>query len=142
MFTDPEFAQFSQEIGIASLGASEKECVALARLYFFTIEFGLSTEGEEFDEEKRNVKVYGAGLLSCFDELKFCVTRDAKVYRFEPDAVIAMKPEVTQFQQGYFYTKSFTEAICKLGAYISTMKRPFVLRYDPFTQSVVKLSDG
>ncbi|VDK27363.1 unnamed protein product [Gongylonema pulchrum] len=134
MLTSSEFAQFSQEIGLASLGAPEDICTALARvfyyfklslflplklffshqLYFFTIEFGLSTEGEEFDEKRRNLKVYGAGLLSCFDELKFCVTSEAKLKPFEPKAVIATEPEVTQFQQCYFYTKSFEEAICKL----------------------------
>ncbi|VDK35912.1 unnamed protein product [Anisakis simplex] len=32
MFADPRFAQFSEEIGLASLGASEEECREIARV--------------------------------------------------------------------------------------------------------------
>ncbi|VDM95954.1 unnamed protein product [Thelazia callipaeda] len=114
MLINPEFAQLTQEIGIASLGSSEENCKALARLYFFTVEFGLLTEGQEFDIQKRNLKVYGAGLLSCFDELKFCVSRNAVVRRFEPKDAILMEPEVTKFQNGYFYSTSINEALNKI----------------------------
>uniref|UniRef100_A0A158Q755 BH4_AAA_HYDROXYL_2 domain-containing protein n=1 Tax=Elaeophora elaphi TaxID=1147741 RepID=A0A158Q755_9BILA len=125
MFLNPAYAQLSQEIGIASLGSSEKDCNALIHLYFFTIEFGLLVDGEKFDEKKRNLKVYGAGLLSCFDELKFCVSSEAKIYQFEPADVIEMEPEVTKFQKGYFYSKSINEAFHKIRSYVSTIEKPF-----------------
>merc|ERR1711868_344557 len=64
LFADPSFAQFSQEIGLASLGASEEEISKLVSCYFFTVEFGLCREGDD-------MKVYGAGLLSSAAELEF-----------------------------------------------------------------------
>jgi len=68
MFAHKEFADFSQEIGLASLGASEVELKRLAAIYWFTIEFGMCK-----DPDGKN-KAYGAGILSSVGELEYCVS--------------------------------------------------------------------
>lgn len=62
MFAHKDFSDFSQEIGLASLGASERELARLAAIYWFTIEFGMC-------KENGAMKAYGAGILSSVGEL-------------------------------------------------------------------------
>ena len=44
MFAHKAFADFSQEIGLASLGADELTVKKLGAIYWFTIEFGMCME--------------------------------------------------------------------------------------------------
>lgn len=62
MFAHKEFGDFSQDIGLASLGASELEIKRLAAIYWFTIEFGMCYQDGK-------PKAYGAGILSSVGEL-------------------------------------------------------------------------
>jgi phenylalanine-4-hydroxylase len=77
MFADPDFADFSQEIGLASLGASDADIKRLATCYWHSVEFGLVRQRSSHaaadctsDATATTVKAYGAGLLSSFGELE------------------------------------------------------------------------
>ncbi len=62
LLTDPRFAGFSQAIGAAGLKAAKEDYAWLIRLYWFTIEFGLTVEAGK-------IKALGSGLASSPTEL-------------------------------------------------------------------------
>jgi len=129
LFADPEFAQFSQEIGLASLGASDEMIEKLATLYWFTVEYGICLE-------RGNKKAFGAGLLSSFGELQYCLTDEPSHEPFDPNVTAVTKYPITSFQPKYFIAESFADAKSKLMTWTSTIKRPFQVRYNPYTQRV------
>lgn len=57
MLTHPDFAAFTHTYGQLGKNATPQQRVYLARLYWFTVEFGLVKEGS-------NTKIYGGGILS------------------------------------------------------------------------------
>ena len=70
LLTDSRFAEFSQRIGAAGLGATPKDYAWLIRLYWFTIEFGLTRADGK-------IKALGSGLASSPTELPFAVESTA-----------------------------------------------------------------
>ncbi|XP_078310212.1 phenylalanine-4-hydroxylase-like [Crassostrea virginica] len=129
LFADPAFAQFSQEIGLASLGAPDEYIKKLATCYWFTVEFGLCKQGKD-------LKAYGAGLLSSFGELQYCLTDAAEKKTFDPAVTCDQEYPITSYQPLYFVADSFETAKEKMREYAKTIPRPFSVRYNPYTQSV------
>ncbi|XP_048011310.1 phenylalanine-4-hydroxylase [Megalobrama amblycephala] len=134
LFADPSFALFSQEIGLASLGAPDEFIEKLATVYWFTVEFGLCKQGNE-------VKAYGAGLLSSFGELQYCLTDKPKLQPFEPEKTCLQKYPITEFQPVYFVAESFEDAKEKVRKFAATIPRPFTVHYNPYTQSIEVLDN-
>ncbi|KAI4470952.1 aromatic amino acid hydroxylase [Holotrichia oblita] len=135
LLANPSFAQFSQELGLASLGACDEDVDKLATLYFFTVEFGLCKQNGE-------LKVYGAGLLSSVAELKHAISTPDKVKRFDPEITCIQECIITAYQNAYWYTDSFEEAKEKMRKYAEQIQKPFGIRYNPYTQSVDVLSNA
>lgn len=108
LLANPSFAQFSQEIGLASLGAADEDIDKLATLYFFTVEFGLCKQVDG------TFKVYGAGLLSSVAELQHAITTAEKIKKFDPEVTIHEECIITSYQNHYYYTDSFDEAKLKM----------------------------
>ena len=139
LFADPAFAQFSQEIGLASLGASDEFieklatvghvlgiCLYTLQLYFqcywFTIEFGLCRQNGK-------LKAFGAGLLSSYGELEWCLSGELvrlfislriplsgkpELQSFDPVKTGVQKYPITEHQPLYFVTESFEDAKAKM----------------------------
>ncbi|XP_031619504.1 protein henna [Contarinia nasturtii] len=129
LFADPAFAQFSQEIGLASLGAPDDYIERLATCFWFTVEYGLCRQDGE-------VKAYGAGLLSSFGELEYCLTDKPELREFEPSKTGEQKYPITEYQPVYFVSDSFEDAKEKMIKYANTIPRPFGVRYNAYTQSI------
>ncbi|CAF1522419.1 unnamed protein product [Adineta ricciae] len=129
LFSDPDFAKFSQEIGMASLGASDEYISRLEAVYWFTIEFGLCVENNER-------KAYGAAILSSFGELQYCLSGKSSVIPFDPFRASIEPHETSTYQPTYFLAESFKDATEKFQQYAMTIPRPFSIHYNPYTQSI------
>uniref|UniRef100_A0A8B9NMR3 phenylalanine 4-monooxygenase n=1 Tax=Accipiter nisus TaxID=211598 RepID=A0A8B9NMR3_9AVES len=135
LFADPSFAQFSQEIGLASLGAPDDFIEKLATVYWFTVEFGLCKEGD-------SLKAYGAGLLSSFGELQYCLSSEPEIQPLVLEKTAVQKYPVTEFQPVYYVAESFKDAKEKLRKFAQTIPRPFSVRYNPYTQRIEVLDNA
>ena len=72
LLTHPAFATFNETYGKLGLNASKEERWFLARLYWFTIEFGLVGSRPE------NRRIYGGGILSSPSETLYALSGDEK----------------------------------------------------------------
>jgi phenylalanine-4-hydroxylase len=129
LFADKTFADFSQEIGLASLGATDDQIIRLARCYWFSVEFGLCLE----DGER---KAYGAGLLSSFGELEYSMSDEPEVRPWDPENAGMQDFPITTYQPIYYAANSFEDARLQMSAYASSFSRPFNVRFDPYTSRV------
>lgn len=101
---DPVYADHLCEYGKGGLKAMRLDAITmLARLYWYTIEFGLMRTGA-------GVRAYGAGLLSSGGELAYCVD-DPKPRRrpFELERILRTDYRIDRYQDSYFVIDSFAQ---------------------------------
>ena len=105
MLAHPVFADYMEAYGKGGLRAAGKGVLHnLARLYWYTVEFGLINRADE------GMQIYGAGIVSSKTESVFCL-EDASPSRihFELLRVMRSKYRIDDFQQVYFVIGSFEE---------------------------------
>lgn len=67
LLTNPSFANYTQAYGKMGLNATKEQRVFLARLYWFTVEFGLLDTPE-------GLRIYGGGILSSPSETQYALS--------------------------------------------------------------------
>jgi phenylalanine-4-hydroxylase len=100
MFTNRDFADFSQFIGHGARIATDEQLEELGRLYWFTVEFGLI-------EEEGELKAYGAGLLSSFGELENAFTDKVERRPFDLEQVINTSYDYSDMQPVLYVIPSY-----------------------------------
>ena len=101
---NPVFADHMQAYGAGGLKAHGLgACEQLARLYWYTIEFGLM-------RQHGNIRAYGAGILSSSGELVHAV-KSAEPRRIALDLLRCMRTRynIDSYQQTYFVIDSFQQ---------------------------------
>ena len=113
MFTNPNFADYSQFVGHGARLASDKQLEELGRLYWFTIEFGLV-------EHEGDIKAYGAGLLSSFGELEHAFSDKVERRPFDLEQVINHDYTYSDMQPVLYVIPSYAELKEVTRKYISS----------------------
>ena len=106
----PIFADFLQRFGrAASAAVTDEQVEAMARLFWFTVEFGLIREANE-------VKVYGSGLISSHGDAANALGPDCDRRPFALDAVLAQPFAIDRFQEVLFMIESFEQLFAAVAA--------------------------
>jgi phenylalanine-4-hydroxylase len=131
MLSDPAFAEFSQEIGLACLGAPDEYVDKLSSLYWYSVEFGICMESD-------GLKGYGAGVLSSAAEMKNAIeSNEVQRLPFDAHKMAEQKISYVGLQNTYYYPETFEEAMKKIREFATSIPRPFQFRYDPYTERLL-----
>jgi len=106
MLADKRFADYMAAYGRGGLRALKFGTLKqLARLYWYTVEFGLIQEPE-------GLRIYGAGIVSSFGESVFALD-DVSPNRimFDLERVLRTEYRIDDYQQNYFIIPSLDELL-------------------------------
>lgn len=97
---NPEFATFTHWIGKLGIQCNHEQQVALARIYWFTIEFGLIREAGA-------TKIFGGGILSSPKEITHSLDLEQVSHHpFDIDTILRTRYRIDIPQPNYFVMES------------------------------------
>jgi phenylalanine-4-hydroxylase len=106
LLANPVFADYMQAYGRGGLRADGfGSLTSLARLYWYTVEFGLIRHGDA-------LKLYGAGIVSSYGESMFALD-DPSPHRlgFDLKRIMRTQYRIDDYQQTYFVIDSFEDLL-------------------------------
>jgi phenylalanine-4-hydroxylase len=104
LLTQPVFADYMQAYGQGGLRAERRGMLKqLARLYWYTVEFGLMDTAE-------GLRIYGAGIVSSLGESLFSLD-DPSPNRigFDLERIMRTDYRIDDYQQSYFVIQSYRD---------------------------------
>jgi phenylalanine-4-hydroxylase len=102
---NPVFADYMQRYGQGGLKAMRLGGLdELARLYWYTVEFGLINT-------PAGIRIYGAGILSSGGEVEYCLTRGTKSRHIRLDIERCLRTlyKIDSYQETYFVIDSYQQ---------------------------------
>lgn len=103
LLTDYRFAAFSEAYGKAGLQADKRDHAMLARLFWFTVEFGLIQTPD-------GLRSYGAGIVSSPGELVYALESDLPDRKpLDPVEALRTPYRIDIFQTVYFVIECFDQ---------------------------------
>jgi len=104
MLFDPVFADYMQAYGLGGVKAEGLDALSwLARLYWYTVEFGLIQTPE-------GLRSYGAGILSSPGEVEYATTSPKpRRILFDLRRIMRSRYRIDAYQETYFVIRSFQQ---------------------------------
>ena len=106
LLVHPVFADYMQAYGQGGLRSMHYGAIhRLARLYWYTVEFGLIRDGDR-------LQLYGAGIVSSGSESRFALESNSpNRLGFDLRRIMRTKYRIDDFQQNYFVIESFEQLL-------------------------------
>ena len=96
------YTDFMQKFGELAASASAEDQIMLARLYWFTVEFGLI-------QSNKDLQIYGAGIVSSVNESKYALSNKPQKYELDLVEVFRTLYRIDIMQPIYFVISSFDQ---------------------------------
>ncbi|WP_434938112.1 phenylalanine 4-monooxygenase [Shewanella sp. HL-SH8] len=136
LLTNPAFANFSHIYGQLGLAASKEDRIFLARLYWFTVEFGL------VQAKGGPLNIYGGGILSSPGETLYALSDKPELKPFDLLDVLRTPYRIDIMQPIYYVIEDieYLDEISKMDIMAYVKKARELGMFEPKFASKVKAS--